>query len=190
MNSETTLSTSRAIVEEPHRGRIEIWPLPTDETFLWNLLKPLFEDHWDQITFGPLLLGAAWEVRAPNAPTRTTLNNGYLTVDFGAWHFHLCIGEFGGAEPESARLRRTARAELYRSLNKNDQPVSWGLRLFNHEGTQQMTVLLPNPLLTPEQKIAETPDWSRLELWDQLRKTHLDLDPDPVDRTAPGFNRA
>jgi hypothetical protein len=154
MNSETTSSLSRAIIEEPHRGRLELWPLPTDETFLWNLLKPLFEDYWDQITFGPLLLGAAWEVRAPNAPTRITLNNGYLTVDFGAWHFHLCIGEFSGAEPESARLRRTARAEFYRSLNKHDQPVSWGLRLYNHEGGQQMTVLLPNPLVTHDQPVS------------------------------------
>jgi hypothetical protein len=52
-----------------------------------------------------------------------------------------------------------------------------------------MTVLLPNPLVTPDQKIAETPDWSRLALWNQLRKTHLGLDPDPVDRSSPGYNR-
>lgn len=122
-------------------------------------------------------------------PTRTTLNNGYLTVDFGAWHFHICIGEFSGVAPQLAKLRRTGRAELYRRLNQNDQPVSWGLSLYTHDGLQQMTVLLPNPLLTAEQKIAETPDWSRLALWDRLRKTYLGLEPDPVDRSVPGFHR-
>ncbi len=188
MSSENR--TARTIIDEPNRGRMEIWPLPTDETALWNLLKPLFEEHWNQITFGPLLPGAAWEVRTANAPTRINLNNGYLTVDFGHWHFHLCIGEFNGVEPELARQRRTGRAEFYRRLNEDDQPVSWGLAFYNNEGIQQMTVMLPNPLVTAEQKIADAPDWSRLALWDQLRKTYLGLDPDPVDRSSPGYNRA
>jgi hypothetical protein len=187
MTSEPT--HARTIIDQPDRGRLEVWPLPADEASLWNLLRPLFEEHWSQITFGPLIPGAAWEVRAPNAPTRTTLKNGYLTVDFGPWHFHICIGQFNGVPPEQAAARRTGRAEFYRRLNNDDQPVSWGLCLFNNGGAQQMTVLLPNPLLTPEQKIAETPDWSRLALWDALRKTHLGLDPDPIDRSAPGFGR-
>lgn len=74
-------------------------------------------------------------------------------------------------------------------LGTTSQPVSWGLSLYTHDGLQQMTVLLPNPLLTAEQKIAETPDWSRLALWDRLRKTYLGLEPDPVDRSVPGFHR-
>jgi hypothetical protein len=187
MNSN--LVAPRQIIDEPQRGHLEIWPLPHDETFLYPLLQDLFQEHWDKITFGPLIPGAAWEIRSASAPTRITLNNGYLTVDFGHWHFHLCIGEFSGTDAELARLRRTARVELYRRLNNDDQPVSWGLCLYNHDGLQQMTVLLPNPLLTADQKIADTPDWSRLELWDQLRKTYLGLDPDPVDRSAPGFGR-
>lgn len=185
MNSEP--SAPRNIIDEPNRGRLEVWPLPCDESFLWHLLKGLFEEHWDKIRFGPLIPGAAWEVRAPNAPTRVTLNNGYLTIDFGPWHFHLCIGEYNGVEPELARQRRTAHVELYRKLNKANQPISWGLSLYNHDGVQQMTVLLPNPLLTPEQRIAKSPDWSRLALWDDLRKEHLGLDPEAVDRSAPGF---
>ncbi|NJM13533.1 MAG: hypothetical protein HC889_18195 [Synechococcaceae cyanobacterium SM1_2_3] len=60
-----------------------------------------------------LIQGAAWEVRAPNAPQRISLSDGYLTVDFGHWHFHLCIGEYRGprnnpASAELARHRRTA----------------------------------------------------------------------------------
>ncbi|SQD94119.1 hypothetical protein FMEAI12_2280012 [Parafrankia sp. Ea1.12] len=33
--------------------------------------------------------GTAWEVAAPYAPRRIGVYDGYVTVDFGAWHF-LC----------------------------------------------------------------------------------------------------
>ncbi len=187
MNLEAIATPPRTFLEDPHRGRLEIWPLPAEESFLHDLLKRLFEDHWHDLTFGPLIPGAAWEIRVPNAPTRVHLNNGYLTVDFGLWHFHLCIGEFTGVAPELAAQRRTARVELYRRVNQDDQPVSWGLCLYNQAGHQQMTILFPNPLLTAEQKISKTPDWSRLALWDRLRHDYLGLPPDPVDRSSTGF---
>ncbi|MCK9932713.1 hypothetical protein MXD62_37195 [Frankia sp. Mgl5] len=30
--------------------------------------------------------------------------DGYVTVDFGAWHFHLCIGEHTASGPDFGRL--------------------------------------------------------------------------------------
>jgi len=173
----------------------EIFPLPSDEASLEELLRDLFEKHWHQITFGPLIQGAAWEIRAPHAPTYVGMLDGYLTVAFGASHFHLCIGPHKGPPsnptPEAlAQHRRTARAELYRRLDKLGAPVSWGLRLFNGQGEQQTTILLPNPYLSPDaDKVLKMPDWSRLDLWDRLRARWLGLvESDPFDRSGRGFS--
>ena len=67
--------------------------MPTDEQSLLDLIRLCFEEYWDDIWFGVLVEGAAWEVAAPNPPKRISMYDGYATVDFGRWHFHLCIGE-------------------------------------------------------------------------------------------------
>jgi hypothetical protein len=181
-------------VIDPDGAVVEIFPLPTDEASLETLLRDLFAQHWQAITFGPLIQGAAWEMRAPHAPTHVGMLDGYLTVAFGASHFHLCIGPTRGPHhaptpPAVARHRQTARAELYRRLDRADAPVSWGLRLFNGAGEQQLTILLPNPFLSPDgDKISPQPDWSRLALWDELRARWIGSpDPDPRDRLGTGF---
>jgi hypothetical protein len=190
-----TADTRPGRVTDPDGATVEVFSLPTDEVSLEALLRELFERHWDKITFGPLIQGAAWEIRAPHAPTHVGMMDGYLTVAFGASHFHLCIGPHNGSPgnpiPESlARHRCTARAELYRRLDKSGAPVSWGLRLFNGQEEQQTTILLPNPFLSPDSdKVLETPDWSRLDLWDGLRARWLGLiEPDPLDRSGYGFS--
>jgi len=177
------------IVDEPGNGRLEIFDLPTDTDTLQRLLTDLFEKHWDRIYFGSAVQGGIFEIRAPNAPEEIRFLDGYLTVDFGRWHFHVCIGEHKGTTrnptpPDLARHRRTARAELYRRLRDDDRPSSWGLRLFNGKDEQQMTVFLPNPYLSPEQRILGEPVWENLELWDHLRQEYLGLPPDPKDRRA------
>lgn len=182
-------------VVDPDGAVVEVFRLPTDETSLVDLLRDLFEEHWAEITFGPIIQGAAWELRAPHAPTHVGMLDGYLTVAFGASHFHLCIGPHKGPRheptPEVLALhRRTARAELYRRLDRSGAPVSWGLRLFNGQGEQQMTILLPNPFLSPDSdKVLKAPDWSRLALWDHLRGRWLGLaEPDPFDRSGKRFS--
>ncbi len=180
-------------VDEPGHGVLEVFPLDTSEDFLFGLYRDLFENHWRNIRFGIMVLGAVYEISAPNAPTRISLSNGYVTVDFGAWHFHVCIGEFKSGDkrpggPELAAQRRTSRAEIYRKLNQEGAPTSWGVRLFNGRNEQQMTVFLPNPFISDDHKIAQTPDWSRLALWDHLRETYLGLGPDAKDRSAAGFS--
>jgi hypothetical protein len=178
---------------EPDGAAVDVFALPADEASLETLLRELFAEHWRDITFGPIIQGAAWEMRAAQAPDVIGMMDGYLTIGFGGPHFHICIGEHRGTEtspvsPKLARHRRTARAELYRRISQDGTPVSWGLRLFNGEGEQQITVLLPNPFLDRVDKILRTPEWSRLELWDRLRAQWLGLpEPDAFDRSGKGF---
>jgi hypothetical protein len=182
-------------VVDPDGATVEVFPLPTDESSLVMLLRSLFEEHWAEITFGPIIQGAAWEIRAPHAPTYIGMLDGYLTVAFGATHFHLCIGPHKGTKrdptPEAlARHRRTARAELYRRLDHSGAPISWGLRLFNGQDEQQTTILLPNPFLSADsEKVLKVPDWSRLALWDRIRARWFGLaEPDPFDRSGHRFS--
>ncbi|MDB5697983.1 MAG: hypothetical protein JWN69_787 [Alphaproteobacteria bacterium] len=179
------------VVDEEGMGSLEIFPLSTEESTLRALLTDVFTEHWANIRFGTLIQGAVFEIAAPNAPKKISMMDGYMTVDFGAWHFHLCIGQHCGNEghPVSSKLaqhRRTARAEMYRIVN-GGSPTSWGLRLYNGAGEQQITVMLPNPFLSEETGLLSTPDWTQLAVWDRLRSRYLGLECDPRDRSAKAF---
>ncbi len=56
-------------VTDPDGHLVELFPLPTDMASLERLLRDLFETYWRAITFGPIIQGAAWEMRAAQAPT-------------------------------------------------------------------------------------------------------------------------
>jgi hypothetical protein len=118
------------------------------------------------------------------------LSDGYATVDFREWHLHLCIGERHVIPHELARLRRTSRVELHRRLTLEDRPTSWGLRLLNGAGIQQISFMLPSPFLSDDQQIVQEPDWSRLVLWDRLRQKYLGIGPDPIGFLTSGFRLA
>ena len=192
MTPEPTRKIPRADIVT--NGRSEhIWALPVDQDSLESLLRDLFENHPEKLTFGPLIQGAAYELKAPGKPERITLNDGYLTIHWGGrGHFHLCIGSNYGAlkgeggGPELMVRRRTARAEFYRSLDKNGHPVSWGLRLFNGAGDPQIAIFMPNPFLTDDDQLAEENDFSRLELWDYLMARYAGHGEDPLDRQGKG----
>jgi hypothetical protein len=190
--SEAPAVSQRVIDEDGHV--VEIFPLSTDEGTLERVLRELFEVHWDKIVFGPIIQGAAWEFQAPHAPTHVGVLDGYLTVAFGAPHFHLCIGPTKGSRtnptpPELAEHRRCSQAEFFRRLDRGGTPSSWGLRLWNGHGEQQATIVFPNPFLSTDgTKVLREPDWSRLALWDEMRSRHLGIQgPDPVDRSGTGF---
>jgi hypothetical protein len=190
--AEAPVVSERVTDEDGHV--VEVFPLPTDEATLERVLRDLFESHWDQIVFGPIIQGAAWEFQAPHAPTHVGVLDGYLTVAFGAPHFHLCIGPTTGSRanptpPALAAHRRCARAELFRRLDRTGTPSSWGLRLWNGHGEQQATIIFPNPFLSADgTKALREPDWSRLALWDEMRSRYTGLTaPDPVDRSGTGF---
>ena len=144
------------------------------ETALERLFRELFKEHWREMIFGPCIQGAVFEIRLTEKPQRVALLDGYLTVDTGPWHFHLCIEEHKhAATPELARHRQASRAAFFRDTReKGAVKGSWGLRLWNGLGEQMITIFFPNPYLTDEQKICQEPDWSRLALWEQLRETY------------------
>ena len=112
---EAPVVSQRVTDEDGHI--VEVFSLSTDEATLERVLRDLFELHWDKIVFGPIIQGAAWEFQAPHAPTHVGVLDGYLTVAFGAPHFHLCIGPTQGSrhQPHSTSARpapplRTRRA--------------------------------------------------------------------------------
>ena len=190
--AQAPVASQRVIDEDGHV--VEVFALPTDEATLERVLRDLFEVHWDKIVFGPIIQGAAWEFQAPHAPTHVGVLDGYLTVAFGAPHFHLCIGTTQGSRhnptpPALAQHRRCARAELFRRLARDGVPTSWGLRLWNGHGEQQATIVFPNPFLSADgTKALREPDWSRLALWDEMRLRYLGIPgSDPVDRSGTGF---
>jgi len=75
-------------VLEPGIGILDLSPRATTEERLYTILRDLFEHHWQDIAFGPLMQGAAWELRTDRPPHKVVLHNGYLTVDFGRMHMH------------------------------------------------------------------------------------------------------
>src|SRR5947207_15508008 len=104
-----------------------------------RLLRELFTEHWAEITVGPILQGAAWEIRFVKAPTLTMLD-GYLTTDTGAWHFHLCVGDTRpGGSDDLAQIRRVARAALIHTTGRSCTPLSDGLTLCNSPREQIRT---------------------------------------------------
>jgi hypothetical protein len=137
-----------------------------------RLLTELFSEHWAEIVVGPLIEGAAWEIRLTTAPTVTMLD-GYMTVDTGPWHFHLCVGEHRGtSSAELARIRRVARAAFFHIAGGTCAPGTWGLRLWNGRGEQMVTVLFPNPHFDADFRRVQPPRWERTALWDDLRRRY------------------
>ena len=55
--------TPQRIVDEDE-APLDVFALPTDPASLEGLLRQLFEEHWHEITFGPIIQGAAWEMHA------------------------------------------------------------------------------------------------------------------------------
>ena len=139
-----------------------------------RLLRELFTGHWRDITVGPIIQGAAWEIRF-TAPPAVSMLDGYLTVDTGAWHFHLCVNDHGGARAaEQARLRRVARAAFFHTDGGSCVPGSWGLRLWNGRGEQMITVYFPNPWLDDDAQRVREPRWEKVELWEELRTRYAE----------------
>ena len=80
-----------------------------------------------------------------------------------------------------ANRRQCSRVSFYREFGEGRcVPGSWGIRLWNGDGDQMCTFFLPNPFLNAEQKL-QSPDWSRLSLWNELRARYLgETVPQPI----------
>ena len=176
-------------------GRIsrQVWPLPTEEKFLETFLRDVFEEHWRDLVFGPLIQGAAYEFRCPSAPASITLFDGYLTVHFGTGgHFHLCIGENKGSDsdPTPAALRahrKPSKAQIFRGFGRDGKPVNWGFEMWNGKSEPMISIFFPNPFLGDDDRIAEIPDFSRLDMWRAVARKWLGREPESLDEEGEGF---
>ena len=141
----------------------EYWELPLDEAYLHAFLRDVFENHWQGLCFGPLIQGAAYELRCPGPPTKISLFDGYLTVMFErGGHFHLCIGENKGSErfPVSDDLRahrRPSKARIFRGFGGDGHPVTWGFEMTNGKDEPMISIFFPNPFINEDDSLAETP---------------------------------
>jgi hypothetical protein len=137
-----------------------------------RLLSEVFGTHWAVVSAGPVIEGAAYEIRF-TAPPKLSMLDGYLTVDTGTWHFHLCVNDHrGAATAELARLRRVARAAFFHTEGGTCAPGAWGLRLWNGHGEQMITIYFPNPWLDEDERRLREPRWERTALWEGLRRRY------------------
>lgn len=148
--------------------------VPVEGDRIERLLTELFTRHWQAITVGPLIQGAAYEIQFTQAP-KVTMLDGYLTVDPGAWHFHLCVNDHTGTpSPELARIRRVARAAFFHTDGGSCAPGTWGLRLWNGRAEQMITILFPTPYFDADWNRLKEPEWAKLELWNELRERYAE----------------
>ncbi len=161
--------------------RTEYEDLVPDAQTLESLLRDVFERHWKEIVFGPCIQGSVFEVRMTEPPKKVSMLDGYMTVDLGPWHLHLCLGENrkthnGKTPPALARHRKCSRVAFFRDIREKAGAcvrASFGLRLWNGKREQMMTVFFPNPWLNDRMKMQARPDWSRLAAWNSLRGKYL-----------------
>lgn len=157
---------------DPDGTTTEYHEMPVTGDRVERLLRELFADHWKRLTVGPIIQGAAWEIRFTGPPALSMLD-GYLTVDVGAWHFHLCVGDTRGqGDPALARARRVGRAAFFRTTGGTCVAESYGLRLWNGLGEQMVTVFFPNPFYDDESQRLREPDRGRTALWEDFRRRH------------------
>jgi hypothetical protein len=147
---------------------------------LLSLCYDLLVDNWQRIVFGPCIQGAVFELQMAAQPTQFSYLDGYLTVflEPSPAHMHLCIGPHQGLKndtPSELALKRPCkRAAFVRSIGQNCLPGSWSIQLFNGADEQMITFFLPSPFLDmAKEKRLKEPNWSHLELWNELRARYI-----------------
>jgi hypothetical protein len=174
MTMPTSGSGTSETVANPDGTFIEYTYFEPDEEKMKDLSQDLFSKNWNKIVFGPCIEGAVFEIRFAEEP-RLSYCDGYLTVDLGHWHFHLCIGPHKNCPSEELRKNRpVARCGFFETRSgRNGGGRSWGLRMWNGYGDQLITVFLPSPFLSDDQQVLPVPQWERLNLYYNLRAKYL-----------------
>ena len=180
-NLQSAVIGKLQVIENLDGSKTEYQYMDPSAERMEKLFKDLYENHWKQLRFGPCVPGAVFELVLTEKP-KVTMLDGYLTVDTGPWHFHLCLGEYKGTtahmktDPKTiaqqAQERRVSKAAFMKNLDSSCVPRSWGLRFWNGLNEQMITIFLPNPYLNDKLQRQKEPDWSRLELWEKLRKEY------------------
>jgi hypothetical protein len=163
---------------------IESWQLPVEAAFLTAFFRYVFSHYWQDIVFGPIIEGAAYEMTCPNPPNIAGPDDGYLTVSFGVAHFHLCVGGHSG---RLAHLRQPSRAELFRRLDRQGAPISWGFQMENGAGHPMISIFFPSPFVTIGDRMETEPLWERLHVWRDITQRFLGLEADEFDQTSIGY---
>jgi hypothetical protein len=196
MNAPVGISKDPVVTKlEGGERALQTWPLPLDETFLEDFLTCVFKTYWDQIIFGPIIEGAAYELTCPRAPSRISAFDGYLTISFDGPHFHLCIGENKGSKesptPEDIKARRRpSKAEIFRRLDKDGAPISWGFEMRNGAGEPMISIFFPSPFLSAGDKVSEEPMWDRLAMWRDISQRYLGRAAEAFDASGRGYGSA
>jgi hypothetical protein len=165
---------NRETVENPGGSFTDYTYFEPTEDKMKELSRDLFSKNWNKIVVGPCVEGAVFEIRFAEEPKLSYLD-GYLTVDLGHWHFHLCIGPHKNCPSEELRKNRpVAKVGFFEMRSGKCGCIrSWGLRLWNGYGDQLTTVFLPSPFLSDEQQVLPVPQWERLDLYYSLREKYL-----------------
>jgi len=171
---------------------LQTWPLPLDEDFLEEFLTYLFTNYWDQVIFGPIIEGAAYELTCPCKPNRISKFDGYMTISFDGPHFHLCIGENKGSKdsptPEDIKAhRKPSKAEIFRRLDKDGAPISWGFERKNGADEPMISIFFPSPFLAAGDKVSKEPIWDRLTMWRDISKRYLGREAEDFDASGRGY---
>jgi hypothetical protein len=167
----TTSAAPSRVEHEVDGSTIEYFELDVTGDRIERLMTELFREHWAHLTVGPLIQGAVFEIRFAAAP-KVGMLDGYMTVDLGPWHFHLCLNDHRETTPEAAAIRRVGRGAFFRSSGGGHTPTTWGLRLWNGRGEQMVTVLFPSPYYDDTFERLPEPDWSKTALWESLRQRY------------------
>jgi (2Fe-2S) ferredoxin len=159
---------------------IEYEEFPATFDVLGTLLYSLFQDHWQDLGLGHLVDGSVLELEFTTAPQACQIYDGYLTVVAEGWHMHLCIGEnWGGPNRNNSQVirqaRQVSRAALYRQLDAQGKPQSWGIQFWNGVGDKMMTIFLPNPFLGEGEDFLpeHQPDLAKLAVYENLRQIYV-----------------
>ncbi len=166
------------------------WNLATDPASLRHFLTDIFSRYWNRLTYGPILAGVAYEWTCPCPPDRFEYDAGYLTIGFGGPHFHLCLGPGAMPDTPEGRERMPGEAHLFRSLDREGAPNSWGFELRDGAGRPMLSIYFDNPFLAGPDQIAAEPDFSRLTMWRDVMRRYAGAGPDMFDETGRGFVRA
>lgn len=164
----------------PNGASIEYEFFPTDLDVTAPLLHYLCQERWQDIGIGHMVDGSVLELEFNAAPKLFKLYDGYLTVVTEGWHLHLCLEEnLGGPDrrtsPEQRQARLVSRAALYRRLNPEGEPRSWGIQFWNGAGVKMMTFFLPNPFVGDNEDLLSErkPNLEKLKLYEELRETYI-----------------
>ena len=129
---------------------------------------------------------------SPGVDVRIGLFDGYLTVSFDGPHFHLCIGENKGSPkdptPEALKnRRRPSKAQIFRRLDRDGAPISWGFEMFNGDKEPMISIFFASPFLSAGDKVCKEPMWERLSMWRDLAERYLGRPAEEFDQSGRGY---